>query len=540
MDGTAVGGHAAASGVPASAPPSTGEAAVAAEPGYSPGPVWMRVLPPVAALVVMIWGISGPSYTPDESATMSAMHRTFPQLLYMLGNIDAVHGPYYLVMWWYVRIAGTSEFATRLPSAVAMAATAAVTAAIGRRLVSPRAGLAAGLIFAALPEISLYAQDARPYAFMTTFGALASYALLRIFAARPERRRRWLVGYAVFMAALGLAQVFALLLILAHAVTVLLRYRPGSHEREDKSLALGWLAAVAAAVVVSGPVLWLGYVQRKSLDTITHTKLMSAIYQMFGPHLELKVFLVILICGIAVSVLVGRWRRSLAESAQHGSPDFAQRWLRSWSPQRGRWSGDLLALCVPWLVLPPILLLAGSYVTPVYALRYVLYCLPAAALLAGVALDALGWVAGAVALGVIIYAGIPQQVHVREAHGRDIRGADQLIAAHRLPGDAVIYGTLPAQYEQFAYPYGLARLHDIQWAKTPAQSGTLTGTIVGRGELSLRLAKVRRVWLFGGGPSSVMANSSLVARAGFHLVHAWEIGGISIKLYTHLPRSGAG
>jgi mannosyltransferase len=511
----------------------------------------MRLLPPVAALVVMIWGISGPSYTPDESATMSAVHRTFPQLLYMLGNIDAVHGPYYLVMWWYVRIAGFSELATRLPSAVAMAATAAVTAAIGRRLVSPRAGLAAGLIFAALPEISLYAQDARPYAFMTTFGALASYALMRTFAARPERRRRWLVAYAIFMAALGLSQVFALLLILAHAVTVLLRYRPGSHEPEDRSLAVGWLVAVVAAVVVASPVLWLGYVQRKSLDTITHTKLMAAIYQMFGPHLELKVFLVILACGIAVSVIVSRWRGSLPEPAEResggltqrgsrgSSPGLTQRWLRSWSPQRGRWSADMLALCVPWLVLPPILLLAASYVTPVYALRYVLYCLPAAALLGGVALDALGWVAGAVALGVIIYAGIPQQVHVREAHGRDIRGADKLIAAHRLPGDAVIYGTLPAQYEQFAYPYGLAQLHDIQWAQTPAQSGTLTGTVVGRGELSLRVGQVRRVWLFGGGPSSVQADSSLVTRAGFHLVHAWEIGGISIKLYTHVPRSGS-
>lgn len=532
MDGTVAGRHAAGSRVPASAPPATGQAATATEPAYSSGPVWMRVLPPVAALVVMIWGISGPSYTPDESATMSAVHRTFPQLLYMLGNIDAVHGPYYLVMWWYVRIAGTSELATRLPSAVAMAATAAVIAAIGRRLVSPRAGLAAGLIFAALPEISLYAQDARPYAFMTTFGALASYALVRTFAARPERRRRWLVAYGVFMAVLGLVQVFALLLIAAHAVTVLLRYRPGRAEPEDRSLAFGWLAAVAAAVVVTSPVLYLGYVQRKSLDTITHIKLMSAIYQMFGPHPELFVFLVVLACGIVVSLIAVRWRGSM--------PGQTQRWFRGWSPQRGRWSGDLLALCVPWLVLPPILLLAASYATPVYALRYVLYCLPAAALLGGVALDALGWVAGAVALGVIIYAGIPQQVHVREAHGRDIRGADKLIAAHRLPGDAVIYGTLPAQYEQFAYSYGLAQLHDIQWAQTPAQSGTLTGTIVGRSELQARLGQVRRVWLFGGGPASVQANSSLVTKAGFHLVHAWQIGGISIKLYTQVPSSGPG
>src|SRR6266536_5074305 len=114
-------------------------------------------------------------------------------LFRLLGNIDAVHGVYYMMMWADVRLAGTGETATRLPSALAMAAAAAGPAAIGRRLVSPRAGLFAGLVFAALPQISWYGQDVRPYALVTALGTLASYLLVRVLGGAGPRRR-WLAA----------------------------------------------------------------------------------------------------------------------------------------------------------------------------------------------------------------------------------------------------------------------------------------------------------------------------------------------------------
>ena len=40
-------------------------------------------------------------------------------------------------------------------------------------------------------------------------------------------------------------------------------------------------------------------------------------------------------------------------------------------------------LAVPWLVLPPLILIAASLLKPVYFSRYLTYCLPAVALLAG-------------------------------------------------------------------------------------------------------------------------------------------------------------
>jgi mannosyltransferase len=466
----------------------------------------MVLVPPAVTLAVTLCGITGPSYTPDESATLSAVHRSFPDLIYMIGKIDAVHGAYYVVMWLVVRVVGTSELATRLPSALAMAAAAAVTAAIGRRLVSRRAGLAAGLVFAVLPEVSFYAADARPYALMTLFVTLASYALVRVLQARPGRRRDWLVGYGLFLTLAGLAQVFALLLVAAHAVTVAVSCRASRAVPGRWSLIAGWLTAALAAGVVSGPLVYLGYQQRKSLDTIRSQRVLSDVVETFGSGWTLAVLCAVVAAGIAVSMITDR---SLS-----------------------RWPGALLTLCLPWALVPPVVLLIASHVTPVYAVRYVLYCLPALALLAGAALDAMGLVGAAVGFLVIVLFVLPDQVHVREAsgHGRDIRAADRIIAEHYRSGDAVLYDVPATQYERYAYPYGLAQLKTIQIAKTPAVSGTLTGTDVRYRVVSQRLAQVSRVWVLGGGHGAAV-NAGIAEDDGFRLFHSWQTGGVRIRLY---------
>src|ERR1700727_3057965 len=118
------------------------------------GPLWMRAVPPAATLALMLWRITTPSYWRGEGATLEAGGPPFGALIRMLGHTDAVHGAYYMIIWVVVRLGGSGEFSTRLPSALAMAAAAAGVAGIGRRLVSPRAGLFAGLVFAAPAEVS--------------------------------------------------------------------------------------------------------------------------------------------------------------------------------------------------------------------------------------------------------------------------------------------------------------------------------------------------------------------------------------------------
>jgi len=56
------------------------------------GSPWVALVPALATLGVALYKIQCPSLSRDECATLAAVHRSFPDLLRMLGNIDAVHG----------------------------------------------------------------------------------------------------------------------------------------------------------------------------------------------------------------------------------------------------------------------------------------------------------------------------------------------------------------------------------------------------------------------------------------------------------------
>ncbi len=205
----------------------------------------MRLAPPVVTFAVMLVGITVPSYWRDEAATLAAVKRPFGDMIAMLGNVDAVHGAYYMLAWVVARLFGTGELALRLPSAIAMAVAAVFVAALGRRLVSPAAGLAAGLLFAVVPDISLYGQDARSYA-MVTSPWPRSPATCWSGRSAPGTPTSAGGGSATPPASRcsGILNIFGLLLLAAHGVTIALRMlRP----RRRASRAAPWRCAGSPA-----------------------------------------------------------------------------------------------------------------------------------------------------------------------------------------------------------------------------------------------------------------------------------------------------
>ena len=171
------------------AQPDAPEPADVPEQRHGPGREWLALIAALLTLGVGLWGITGPSFTEDEDATLLAVHRTFPELVSMLGNVDVVHGAYYSLIWVVSHLFGTSELAVRFPSAVAMAVAAGAIFLLGQRLVSTEAGLGAGLVFTVLPSMSWFAEDARDYAVVTALAVLASYIFVRSLEATTRRRR---------------------------------------------------------------------------------------------------------------------------------------------------------------------------------------------------------------------------------------------------------------------------------------------------------------------------------------------------------------
>ncbi len=373
---------------PAAAPPRPAFRPTAGRPAGRPRrrallACWPPAYAALATLAVALWKIQVPSFWRDEGATQSATQRSLPELIAMLGHVDAVHGAYYVLMWLVVRLAGHSELALRLPSALAMAAAAAFITVTGRRLVSRRAGLAAGLTFAALPAVSWFAQDARPFAMETAAGAAASYFLVRL--AEDDGRRCWARWYAASLVALGLANVFGLLLIPAHAMT-LAAWPPTAHWR---AVGRRWLRATAAACVLLVPLLVAAWAQRAQVGWLRPPGAAAA---------------------LATGRLVGSAGLLLAAAVLTGlGLAFATLGHRL----AADWPARLPALGLPWLAGPPVILFMMSQVEPAYTFRYIVFCVPGAALLVGTGLAAAGRAAAAAGLALIVLLALPAQLGER-------------------------------------------------------------------------------------------------------------------------------
>jgi mannosyltransferase len=470
---------------------------------------WLWLVPPAVTLTVMVWGIRGASYWRDEAATLAAVQRPFGALLRMLGHVDAVHGAYYMLIWGVVRMAGTGELATRLPSAVAMAAASSGVSAIGRRLVSLWAGLAAGLLFAVLPEVSFYGQDARSYAIVTALAVAASYLLVRLLESGASTR--WLAAYAACLAVLGAANIFSLLLIPAHGLTVMMaRPQPGGPGRGR--VTARWAVASLLPVLLVSPLIDLGYAERQQISWIKPAGIdgIITVRELIGPAGLTMLVAVIVALSVAFCLLRGR------------------------VGLRAGWPPRLLALSLPWLVLPPALLLTASLIQPVYLFRYIMFCLPAVALLGGAALAALGPAVGPVALVLVVLLALPAQFRERRpaGHGDNIRGLDALIAAAARPGDGVYYVQEGARTAAAAYPYGLDRLRDVALSRTAVQAGKLAGTNVGIPLLPARLARASRVWVVetkGRVPVPVLRHLH------YRVAGAWPESTLWAVLYVRTP-----
>lgn len=284
----------------------------------------------------------------------------------------------------------------------------------------------------------------------------------------------------------------------------------------DRGLVWGWIIAVLAVVVAVSPVAVVGYSQLHQIHWIQPPDLQDVLtlQRLIGRTSLVLATVVVVAAAVAYRLARGR---SLG----------------------GIWPGRLVALCLPWLVLPPVILLTASLAHPVYTFRYIVFCIPAAALLIGPAMVALGRYAGPAALIVLLVIGLPTQAFQRSAvgHGINIRRVDRIVARNREPGDALLNvssrrgadkGTGEHTMEA-AYLYGLARLRDISTGQSPEQSGTLGGTYAPTQVIQARAATARRIWVVEWtSPRPVVLLDGL----GFRLVRRWDIQGLWLRLYV--------
>lgn len=140
-----------------------------------------------------------------------------------------LHPPlYFLLLHFFILVVGTTEFALRFLSAFANELTLALMYPLAARLSKNKFVALLAVLFAAVsPFYVWYAQEARPYALVLLWSALAVYALLRWLATRPRTwralRSRWFIlsGSAIILTLFTHYLSFVLLPFFAAALALM-------------------------------------------------------------------------------------------------------------------------------------------------------------------------------------------------------------------------------------------------------------------------------------------------------------------------------
>jgi uncharacterized membrane protein len=120
----------------------------------------------VLGLALRLWRLGAPSLWNDELFTRYYAAAGL-RFLWTTGfGIETTPPTYYTLLMGWMKLAGTSEFALRLPSVIASTLAIPLVGLLGRDAGGWGCGLLAALIFAVCPMELYYAQEARAYAFM--------------------------------------------------------------------------------------------------------------------------------------------------------------------------------------------------------------------------------------------------------------------------------------------------------------------------------------------------------------------------------------
>ncbi|MCU1507184.1 MAG: hypothetical protein JWP05_2153 [Microbacteriaceae bacterium] len=436
----------------------------------------------VAGAVVAGAGSWIPSYWGDEAASVMSATRSWASLGTELARIDAVHGVYYAFLHLWTSVFGISELATRLPGVIAVGFTVAGTVVLARQFAGIGFAVLAGLVCMMLPRTTFLATETRSYA-LSTAAAVWLTVLFVHLVRRKASMGLWVV-YGFAAAACAYIFLYLLMMLVVHGVYIMLTRREAIR---------GWAFGTAVALLVSSPIIVLGYLQRSQIAFLSRSNLATLpnifVMQWFGSAwVAVLCWALIIACVIALVANRRRYRARLA----------------------------LLALA--WAAIPTLLLVAGNLVVGMYNVRYLSFSTPAAALLVagGIAVVARGVQRRSGRTGVAVAAGASATLLVALAAlaapeylaqrspwakdgGSDMRQVSEFLGAHSRPGEAVVFdqGAKPTRNPRLGlhlYPAGYVGLKDVELAKPYQDGNKLWDDINSLADSRAGLATATAIW----------------------------------------------
>ncbi len=314
---------------------------------------------------LMCWDLGRPAFWLDESASVVATQRTWPDLWLLLRGSDAPLVPYYTVLKVLTGL-GTHvdpglwhhpEVMYRWPSVLAVSLALWVLTFWLARTQSMQLAFGTAFCLLLTGGLSRYGQEARPYAMVLLLAVISTAIWAKLVSHRGWGLRTWawLTGYAVTIAMLTTLHALAASLLVVHLVAALVAPGRGRRWRTFVKTLLGGAVGVVAVLRL---VLTMAAHGKGATNwpPLTAENLWTAFLRLFTysdpAWLGIGPILVLAVLGM-----------TRVFSDRYG---FVAR----------------LALC--WAALPPLVLLPAVFIRPNLLIgRYLLFVVPAWALLAG-------------------------------------------------------------------------------------------------------------------------------------------------------------
>jgi len=375
---------------------------------------WLLIGITVIGALFRFYGLTEKQIWLDEAWSFSIARLPFTKFFLTLWDREAGMALYFFLLHIWLHL-GTSLGSIRALSVIFSVATIPIVYALGVRLYGKTAGLLAAWVLALNAFHIRYAQEARSYAMLAFFSALATWILVRNL--QQLRSPRW-GAYTIACALLVYSHTLGTLIIVVHALWLFCLPRSEVPWRQV-ARSYAWLACCLAPLVVF------------SLKTGTNR---VDWIEPIGPRTMLF-FWEVLAGNQGVELLI-------LEVIAIGIIIFTT--VRAPKNTQGIRSGQGDVLVLAWLFIPVTALLAASLVHPLFIPRYLISCAPALALAVGAGIARIRRFAPALALLILISALSVMGTIAYYYKDLDIGRADwerpaNYILDHAQPGDGIFF-----------------------------------------------------------------------------------------------------
>jgi len=431
------------------------------------------------AMAVATFLLGRPSLWLDEASSIQFASGPWSELLDAITEQEAMHGFYYVVLKLWSGIAGTSEFASRLPSAIFFVVAVVALVLLGRLLFSDRVALIAGMLLTFNPFLLVYARDARSYAMVTALSTLATYLFVRSILS--DEVDLWILGAYTFVGILSVyAHAWSIFVLVVHAGTLLV-------VPSFRTKAAWLIGSWSMMFILATPLLtFLVFLRGDQVAWIPEVGL-SEFIRHFRRHSGSGILMAIFF-GL---VLIALWTYAFGD--RRSQP----KWM--------------IAMIIAWILVPPVLTFLVSLSVPLFLSRYLIVALPALVLLAAVGVDALRptWLGIGMAV-VVVALSMSRNVPTYTSHFEDWRAATDFILTETEPNDVIVF--FPARFLSVPYEYYERRLDpDVSPETIHYDFDTRSATDARVETLVQAIADTpnRRTWIvishdFGGGGESLV------------------------------------